>query len=87
MQVTIGKSSQSDAMQAVKEAMKNSGTPKLVFFICAYQNIKEVAEIFAKEYPNTLSIEPAVHPISVGRHPTRIWLLPLLARMPRSLWG
>ena len=56
MQVTIGKSSQSDAMQAVKEAMKNSGTPKLVFFICAYQNIKEVSEILAKEYPNTLSI-------------------------------
>ncbi|MBP5265514.1 MAG: FIST C-terminal domain-containing protein [Lachnospiraceae bacterium] len=56
MQVTIGKSSQNDATQAVKEAMKNSGTPKLVFFISAYGNIREVAEVFQKEYPNTLSI-------------------------------
>lgn len=56
MQVTIGKSSQNDALQAVKEAMRNSGTPKLIFFICAYQNIKEVAEVIAREYPNTLSI-------------------------------
>ena len=56
MQVTIGKSSQSDAAMAVREAMQNSGTPKLVFFISAYNQLKDVAEILRKEYPSTLSI-------------------------------
>lgn len=56
MQVTIGKSNQSDAVAAVREATQNAGSPKLLVFISAYGNLREVATEIANAYPHAVSI-------------------------------
>ncbi len=51
MQVSVAKSNNSDAASAVNEIAANIRDPKLLIFISAYANLKEVSENLCKKFP------------------------------------
>ena len=56
MQVSIGSSKSKDAKQAIGEALKGAGKPKLVIFLSSYDLLESVTTTMAKDYPETLSM-------------------------------
>ncbi|MCR4999073.1 MAG: FIST C-terminal domain-containing protein [Lachnospiraceae bacterium] len=56
MQITVGRSSNTDAKQAIREALSGAGTPKFIFFISPYNMLEQVAATIAEDYPLTKSI-------------------------------
>lgn len=53
MQVKVGKSLNSDAASAVKEATAGMSTPAGIFFQSPFSQIKEVSKLLSKQFPNT----------------------------------
>jgi len=56
MHVTVGKSTNSDARNAVAEALRTAGKPKLIIFISPYNILKDVTKIIKENYPEAISI-------------------------------
>ena len=56
MQVSIGNSKNKNAKQAIDEALKGTGAPKLVIFLSPYDMLESVTATLKQDYPETLSI-------------------------------